>query len=71
MLLTQWADFLITWERRPWVQGRVCSSSPETKECEEWSCRAPVDLLMGWGRMASPDTLTGWLGAYAAPVGAG
>ena len=51
------------------MHGCVCVYSPKTKECEEWSCHIPVDLLVGWGRMGSLDSLAGWLGAYAAPRG--
>ena len=61
-LLTQWADFLIIRESQIWVNSRVCFYSPKTKDCEEWSCHTPVDLLVGWGRMGSSDTLAGWLG---------
>jgi len=61
-LLTQWADFLIIRESQPWAHGRVCFYSLKMKECEEWFCQTPVDLLIGWGRMGSSDTLAGWLG---------
>ena len=61
-LLTQWADFLIIREGRLWVRGLVCFYSPETKECEAWSCHTPVDLLIGWRRMESLDRLADWLG---------
>ena len=30
-----------------------------------------MDLLIGWGRIGSSDTLAGCLGAYAAPTGQG
>ena len=40
------------------------------RECEEWSCHTPVDLLNG-GRMESSDTLSGWLGAYVASMAVG
>ena len=61
-LLTQWTNILIIRESRLWGHGCIYFYSPKTKECEEWSCHTPVDLLIGWGRMWSSDTLTGWLG---------
>ena len=70
-LSTQWADFLVIQESPLWSHCRVCFYSPKTKECEEWSCYTPVDLLIGWGRVGSSVTLAAWLGAYVAPIGAG
>ena len=49
--------------------GGVCFYSPKIKEWEERSCHTPVDLLVGWGRWGSSDTLAGWLEAYVAPKG--
>ena len=43
----------------------------KTKECEERSCHTPVDLLIGWGRMGSSDTLGGCLGHIWCPYRCG
>ena len=58
MLLTQWADFLLIRESRPWGCGCICIYSPER---EERSHHIPADLLIGWGKMGLPIHLD-WLG---------
>lgn len=53
------------------MHGPVCFYSPKTKECEGWSCHTSVDVLIGWGRMASSNTLVGWLGHMLPILGQG
>lgn len=68
--LTERADSPTVRESRLWARGRVCLYGLKTGQSRrEGSCRPPADLLVGWGRMGSPETLAGCLGAYVAPYG--